>query len=106
LVFRSVVVIVTAREFEQMGDDGNPVIVRFDYAPGEPEWFNAAQGVGHPGCDPMVQITEVNFGSGWVPAATLTEKERDAFEAQIVYVLEQIADEDKCDAETPAKEYE
>lgn len=39
--------------------------VRFDYFRGEEQWFDARAGVGSPGCDPSVDITEVNFGTGW-----------------------------------------
>ena len=86
-----------ARELELMGDEGEPIFVRFDHSVGEPQWFDATQGVGHPGCDPLVEITEVNFGFGWVPADRLMEKERDAFEAQIVFILELIKAEQQAD---------
>lgn len=39
--------------------------VRFDYDRGEEQWFDARAGVGSPGHDPCVEITEVNFGAGW-----------------------------------------
>ena len=40
-------------------------LVRFDYDRGEDQWFDARAGVGSPGYDPFVEITEVNFGQGW-----------------------------------------
>jgi hypothetical protein len=39
--------------------------VRYDYDRGEEQWFDARAGVGSPGYDPFVEITEVNFGNGW-----------------------------------------
>lgn len=80
-------------EFEVLDDDGKPILVRFDYSQAEPQSFDHMRGVGHPGCDQMVEITEINFGSGWVSAEALTEKERDAFETQVLDILEQIEDE-------------
>jgi len=40
-------------------------LVRFDYDRGEQQWFDARAGVGSPGYDPSVSITEVNYGAGW-----------------------------------------
>jgi hypothetical protein len=39
--------------------------VRFDYERGEASYFDHRAGVGSPGYDPCVWITEVNFGGGW-----------------------------------------
>lgn len=41
------------------------VNVRYDFDRGEAQWFDARAGVGSPGCDPSVEITEVNLGEGW-----------------------------------------
>ena len=41
------------------------ILVRFDYDRGESQWFDARAGVGSPGHDPCVDITECNVGSGW-----------------------------------------
>jgi len=38
-------------------DDGELEIeVECSVTPGEPKWFNAAEGIGHPGSDPEVEI--------------------------------------------------
>ena len=41
-------------------------LVRYDYEPGEDQWFDARQGVGSPGYPPSVEITEVKAGDRWV----------------------------------------
>lgn len=46
------------------GDD--EISVRFCYDPGERQWFDARAGVGSPGHDPFVEITEVKVGDAWV----------------------------------------
>lgn len=52
-------------ELELTTPDDVSFRVRFDYDRGEPQWFDARAGVGSPGYDPSVSITEVNFGAGW-----------------------------------------
>ena len=49
----------------ELWHEDTPFRVRFDYDRGEQEWFDARAGVGSPGYDPFVEITEVNFGAGW-----------------------------------------
>lgn len=39
--------------------------VRFDYAKAEKPYFNYREGVGSPGNDESVTITEIDDGSGW-----------------------------------------
>ena len=46
--------------------DGDTLFrVKFDYDPGERQWFNPSEGVGSPGYPPSVDIYEVNYGGGW-----------------------------------------
>lgn len=52
-------------ELEFFDADDNPYRVRFDYDRGEQQWFDARAGVGSPGYDPSVDVTEINFGDGW-----------------------------------------
>ena len=52
-------------EFELYDQEDRAFRVRFDYDKGEAMWFDARAGVGSPGHDPSVWITEVNFGAGW-----------------------------------------
>lgn len=52
-------------ELELTTPDDVSFRVRFDYDRGEEQWFDARAGVGSPGYDPSVSITEVNFGDGW-----------------------------------------
>jgi len=47
--------------------DDREVVVRFDYDKGEREWFDHKAGVGGPGSDPKVEITEIDLGDGFVP---------------------------------------
>lgn len=55
-------------EFIEMHDDDDrPFKVRFDYDPGEEQWFDARAGVGSPGYPAGVEVYEVDFGKGWEP---------------------------------------
>lgn len=46
--------------------DDREVIVRYDYSPAESQWFDARAGVGSPGCDAELCITDINLGNGFV----------------------------------------
>jgi hypothetical protein len=46
--------------------DDREVIVRYDYSPAERQWFDARAGVGSPGCDAELCITEINLGNGFI----------------------------------------
>ena len=63
--------------------------VRFDYDRGEQQWFDARAGVGSPGYDPSVSITEVNFGNGWELPDAYPQLDLDACEQE---VMEKLAD--------------
>jgi hypothetical protein len=58
--------------------------VRFDYDRGEAQWFDARAGVGSPGYDPSVSITEVNFGAGWESPDAYPQLDIAACEAEIM----------------------
>lgn len=75
-------------ELEVWHDD-EAFLVRFDFEPGERQWWDAAAGIGHPGSPARAIITAVNRGDGWkdpesIPGLDLVEVEAD--------VLEQLAD--------------
>ena len=53
-------------EREMFLSDDRDVIVRYDYSPAENQWFDARAGVGSPGCDAELCITEINLGNGFV----------------------------------------
>lgn len=63
--------------------------VRFDYDPGEAQWFDARAGVGSPGHDPSVCINEVNFGGRWESPLVYPQLDIEACEAE---VMEKLAD--------------
>ena len=62
---------------------------RFDYDRGEEQWFDARAGVGSPGHDPSVSITEVNFGAGWESPEVYPQLNVETCEQEI---LEKLAD--------------
>ena len=68
--------------------------VRFDYEPGEAQWFDHRAGVGGPGYDPSVAITEVNFGKGWESPDAYPQLNMTACEQE---VMEKLAEIDECD---------
>ena len=53
-------------EREMFLSDDRDVIVRYDYSPGESQWFDAKAGVGSPGYNAELFITEINLGNGFV----------------------------------------
>jgi hypothetical protein len=74
--------------------------VRFDYDPGEAQWFDARAGVGSPGHDPYVCINEVNFGSGWLAPDAYPQLNIEACKQE---VLEKLAE---LEADEQAARYE
>ena len=60
---------------------------RFDFDRGEQQWFDARAGVGSPGYDPSVSITEVNFGGGWEIPETYPQLDVAACEDEIMQRL-------------------
>lgn len=64
--------------------------VRFYYDPGEKQWFNARAGVGSPGYDASVEITEVNFGAGWESQDAYPQLDIAACEEEIMVKLAEI----------------
>lgn len=59
---------INAPEFITLRDDDDLSFkVRFDYDPGEEQWFDARIGCGSPGYPACIEIYEVDFGNGWEP---------------------------------------
>ena len=85
--------------------DDREVIVRYDYSPEERQWFDAMAGVGSPGCDAELCITEINLGNGFVSIdqSGLDDAEIERLEDRmIVDIAEQ---EEKINAERDEAEY-
>ena len=87
--------------FEVYVDD-KPVLVRFGYDPGEAQWFDARAGVGSPGYDPSVCVTEVNFGGAWelpdvYPQLNLAAIEQEISERIIAIEEEEMAARDEAE---------
>lgn len=70
-----------------IGDD--EVTVRYDYDPGENQWFDARAGVGSPGYPAEAWITEINLGNGFVDPDECKGIDLDALNDQL---LERICD--------------
>lgn len=62
---------------------GESVQVRFDYDPGESQWFDHRAGVGSPGSDPCVEINEVNMGNGWLEPDDINENDLEALQSAL-----------------------
>jgi hypothetical protein len=56
---------------------------RYDYDPGEEQWFDARQGVGSPGYPAEVSVTEVYVGGEWVDAGNFGIDQCKDWEQQI-----------------------
>lgn len=86
--------------------DDREVVVRYDAEKGEPEWFDHKAGVGGPGSDPSVTITEIDLGDGFLtPDRTgLPKRVIDGLEAQLMNIL--CDEEEKADAIRAEAEYE
>lgn len=74
-------------EFELFAADDTPFRVRYDYDKGEQQWFDARAGVGSPGYDAYVCITEVNFGDGWKSPDEFQDIDWSAYEAAVMQRL-------------------
>ena len=91
------------REIEIHDPHDASMLVRFDYEKGERQWFNALRGVGHPGSDDMLEITEVKRpGGDWMPPAQcLSAREIEILED---LVLERIL-QDEAEAQAGRPDY-
>jgi hypothetical protein len=78
----------------ELHNDRGPYRVRFDYDRGEAQWFDARAGVGSPGYDPSVEITEVNFGRGWESPDVYHEVDWVALESDVMEKLAELEAED------------
>lgn len=63
---------------------------RFDYDPGEDQWFDARAGVGSPGCPASVCVTEVDFGKGWELPDAYPQLNLDACEQSIMDEIDKL----------------
>ena len=84
--------------------DDREVVVRYDHDKGEREWFDHKAGVGGPGCDPSVTITEIDLGDGFVTPDRfgLPQRTIDGLEVQLMNRLcdeEEIAEGAAAEAE-------
>lgn len=64
--------------------------VRFDYDRGEPQWFDARAGVGSPGYEGNVSITEVDFGDGWKSPDAFPQLDLDSYETEVMAKLAEL----------------
>ena len=78
----------------QLFDGDTEFRVRFDYDRGEDQWFDARAGVGSPGYPPSVEITEVNFGSGWQDPNLYPQLDLDACANDVMERLAELERED------------
>ncbi len=92
-------------EFEFYADDDTPFRVRFDYDRGEEQWFDARAGVGSPGYDPSVEVTEVNFGSGWELPDVYPQLNLPAIEAEIMERLADIEEAEQAERAERERDY-
>ena len=83
----------------ELWHEETPFRVRFDYDRGEAQWFDARAGVGGPGCDPSVCITEVNLGNGWESPDIYPQIDFDACEAEVMQKLADIEGDEQADRE-------
>ena len=68
----------------ELFDGDTPFRVKFDYDPGERQWFNPSEGVGSPGYPPSVDIYEVNYGNGWEFVEDYPEFDNKKYEATVL----------------------
>ena len=76
-------------EFET--DDGVKFAVRYDYDPGEEQWFDARAGVGSPGHPASVEVTEVSFGENerdWGPPQNFSQVDVARIGEQIMEMID------------------
>jgi hypothetical protein len=79
---------------------GDPVQVRFDYDPGESQWFDAGAGVGGPGWDPCAEINEINMGNGWLEPDDINENDLDALQDALMEKIGEMQQEhEECRAD-------
>lgn len=69
---------------------------RFDYDRGEQQWFDARAGVGSPGYDTSVSLTEVNFGTDWESPDAYPQLNVDACEQEILEKLAELEADDNA----------
>ena len=58
--------------------------VRFEYDPGEDQWFDARAGVGSPGYPAEAYITAIDRGNGWEDVESITDLDLNDIEQQVL----------------------
>ena len=59
--------------------------VRYDYDPGESQWFDHRAGVGSPGHGPGVEVLEIHVHDGqWLCCSCLNDEAREAIEEALM----------------------
>lgn len=70
---------------------GTQLKVRYDYDPGESQWFDARAGVGGPGSDPCVEVLEIHVHDGqWLCCSCLNDEAREAIEEALMEKIAEI----------------
>jgi hypothetical protein len=61
------------------------IACRYEYDPGEDQWFDARAGVGSPGYPAAVFVTEVCVGGEWIDTGDerFTQEQRDRWDQQV-----------------------
>ena len=93
-------------EMEFFAPDDTPFRVRFDYDRGEEQWFDARAGVGSPGYDPSVSVTEVNFGAGWELPDVYPQLNLEQIEAEIMEKLAELESDEQAARAERERDYE
>ena len=71
-----------------LSDDELSIRVKYDYDRGEQHWFDAKAGVGSPGYDPSVSITEVSIdGGAWTTPDAYPQFDWERYEQQVMEML-------------------
>jgi len=63
------------------------LVVRYEYDPGEEQYFDARAGVGSPGYPPEFYVTEIKVGDEWKPAEDCAHLDVAAIEAEAAQKL-------------------
>ena len=71
-------------------DGDKEFLVRFDYDPGERQWFNPLLGEGSPGYDATVTIYQINIGHGWEDAGIVPVLNLVKYEEQVLEQLQEL----------------
>ena len=79
------------REITLQDPDDRDFRVRYEFDPGEEQWFDARAGVGSPGYPAEVSVIEVDFGAGWESPDVYPQLNMDAIEQACIDNEERLA---------------